>query len=196
MSIHFTLPTPADFDLLSKAQDIAVTVYVETAPTVADAERAKVAFKSAFDDALNQLEDAGISHPVRTEIAQSRDEIIASDIWHKLSRSLAVFVAPGSSEVFVLPNRIEDHFDAGTTFSLGLLWRSVTQIQEAFALTLSANEWALWHATPTARAVELKLAGDYPASAGDATNRGSAGRGDDRRRAACRPAPCLRPEKR
>ena len=52
MSIHFTLPTPADFDLLSKAQDIAVTVYVETAPTVADAERAKVAFKSAFDDAL------------------------------------------------------------------------------------------------------------------------------------------------
>ena len=180
MSIHFSLPTPADFEGLAKPQDIAVTVYVETAPNVADAARAKVAFQSAFDDALNQLEDAGISHPVRTEIAQSREEILDSDIWHKLSRSLAVFVAPGFSEVFVLPNRIEDHFDAGTTFSLGLLWRSVTQIQEAFALTLSANEWKLWHATPTARATELAISGDYPDSASDATNRGSAGRGDDR----------------
>ncbi len=180
MSIHFTLPTPADFEVLSQPRDVAVTVYVETAPNVADVERAKVAFKSAFDDALNQLEAAGISHGVRTEIAEQRDEILKEAAWHKLSRSLAVFVAPGFSEVFVLPNRIEDHFDAGTSFSLGLLWRTVTQVQEAFALTLSANEWKLWHATPTARAVELKLSGDYPTSAADATNRSSAGRGDDR----------------
>ena len=113
MPRHFSLRTLSRFQRVAQAQDIAVTVYVETAPNVADADRAKVAFKSAFDDALNQLEDAGISHPVRTEIAQSREEILDSDIWHKLSRSLAVFVAPGFSEVFVLPNRIEDHFDAG-----------------------------------------------------------------------------------
>ncbi len=180
MTIHFNLPTAAEFEALSQPRDIAISVYVETAPSVADADRAKTAFKSAFDDALNQLEAAGVSHPVRAEIAASRDEVLADGLWHKLSRSLAVFVAPGFSDVYVLPNRLEDHADAGTTFSLGLLWRSVTQLQEAFALTLSANEWKLWHATSTARATEVKVHGDHPSSAADATNRSSAGRGDDR----------------
>lgn len=178
MAIHYELPTAADFKVLSQERDVAISVYVQTAP--AEIDRAKVAFKSAFDNALNQLETAGVKHGVRAEIDAQRDAILDKGPWEKLSRSLAVFVAPGFSEVFVLPSRLDDHFDAGTTFSLGQLWRSVTQSQEAFALTLSANEWKLWHATATDRASEISIRGDYPSSADAATNRGSAGRGDDR----------------
>lgn len=181
MAIRYELPTAADFDKLSGDREVAVSVYVETSPTHFDGDHARVTFKSACDDALNQLEAAGVDRAVRMQIDKLRDEIAESkgEPWTKLSRSLAVFLAPGFSEVFVLPSRLETHFDAGTSFSLGQLWRSVTQVQEAFAVTLSANEWKLWHATPTERAVEVPVSGEYPKNAESATNRGSAGRHED-----------------
>lgn len=80
----------------------------------------------------------------------------------------------------MLPNRIDDQVAVGTHFELGQLWRSVTQQQEALALTLSADAWQLWHATAESRIAPVELAGDYPADAGKATKRASAGRDDDR----------------
>lgn len=68
----------------------------------------------------------------------------------------------------------------GTHFELGQLWRGVTQQQEALALTLSAGAWQLWHATACTRIAPLELSGNYPAGAGKATKRASAGRRDDR----------------
>jgi hypothetical protein len=73
--------------------------------------------------------------------------------------------------VYVLPNRLENQHQAADYFDLGQLVRAVTTPQYAYALTLSANGWNLWEATPTARAAELELVGDYPSDAADATNR-------------------------
>ena len=118
MAIRYELPTAADFDKLSGDREVAVSVYVETSPTHFDGDHARVTFKSACDDALNQLEAAGVDRAVRMQIDKLRDEIAESkgEPWTKLSRSLAVFLAPGFSEVFVLPSRLETHFDAGTAF--------------------------------------------------------------------------------
>ena len=97
-----------------------------------------------------------------------------------LSRSLAVFLTATRSELYVLPNILDDQVAVGTHFELGQLLRSVTQQQEALALTLSAEAWQLWHATPSARITPLELTGDHPGDAGKATQRASAGREDDR----------------
>lgn len=181
MSVHHELPTLADMKALSGDHPAAVSVYLATSPVPAERERAQVALKSAFDRALGELEDHGVDRPTRLVLAERRDEVLAdAELWGTLSRSLAVFAAPDLLEVFVLPSRLEDETAVGTHFTLGQLWRPVSQAQEAFAVTLSANEWALWHATPEDRMQEVELSGEHPASAAEATNRTSAGRGDDR----------------
>ncbi|HSO70118.1 MAG TPA: hypothetical protein VLQ67_10815 [Arachnia sp.] len=181
MTTHHQLPTSADLRALDGDFAGAVSLYVETSPNPSERERAQVALKSGFDSALRQLEEHGVDRGVREGIAAERDAILDDhELWGKLSRSLAVFVAPGVSEVFVLPNRLEDELHAGVHFAVGQLLRSISQPQEAFAITLSDNEWQLWHATPHERVAPIELTGTYPASASEATNRDSAGRGDDR----------------
>ncbi|HYO85350.1 MAG TPA: hypothetical protein VES01_02670 [Dermatophilaceae bacterium] len=181
MTTHHDLPTPADYGHLTGDHAAAVTVYLATSPVPVERDRAQVALKSAFDRALRELEDHGVPRPVRMALVGKRDDVLADgELWGALSRSLAVFVTPDLVEVFVLPNKLEDELVVGTHFALSQLWRPMTQLQEAFAITLSANEWRLWHATPTERVRELDPVGDYPQSAAEATNRESAGRGDDR----------------
>lgn len=181
MSTHHQLPTPDDLRALDGDFAGAVSVYVETSPQPSERERAQVALKSGFDAALRELDEHGVDRGVRESIAAARDAILDDhELWGKLSRSLAVFAAPGVSEVFVLPNQLEDEVHAGVHFAVGQLLRSVTQPQEAFAITLSENAWGLWHATAEDRVAPIELAGTYPGSAAEATNRDAAGRGDDR----------------
>lgn len=113
-------------------------------------------------------------------LAQGRAILDDAQMWAQLSRSLAVFLTGESAEAFVLPNRLADQVAVGTHFELGQLWRSLSQQQEALALTISADGWRLWHATPETRIAPLEPTGSYAADAGEATKRTSAGRGDDR----------------
>ena len=103
MTTHHQLPTAADFHALEGDFDGAVSVYLETSPTPAGRERAQVALKSGFDTALRRLEEHGVDRGVREQIVAGRDAILGDGgLWGTLSRSLAVFVAPGVAEVFVL----------------------------------------------------------------------------------------------
>jgi len=174
MSIHHQIPEAADFARLTGDFDPAVSIYLATSPDSVDGERARIAFKSALADAASQLADPA------DMVAQGEAFLADEQLWATLSRSLAVFLTATSSDLYVLPNRLDDQVAVGTHFELGQLWRTVTQQQEALALTLSAGAWRLWHATPHTRIAPLELSGDYPADAGKATKRASAGRGDDR----------------
>ncbi len=118
---------------------------------------------------------------VSTDVVRGPEAILADgQLWGTLSRSLAAFLTSTSTELYVLPNKLDDQVAVGTHFELGQLLRSVSQQQEALALTLSADAWQLWHATPGSRIAPVELTGDHPDDAGTATNRASAGRGDDR----------------
>ncbi len=175
MTTHHQIPEAVDFARLTGDFDPAVSLYVATPADPAGREkRARTAFKSALDEAAGQLAD-----PVGV-VAQGEAILADARLWGSLSGSLAVFLTTTSSELFVLPNRLDDQVAVGTHFELGQLWRSVTQQQEALAMTLSAGAWQLWHATPAARIAPIELSGDYPSDAGKATKRASAGRGDDR----------------
>ena len=172
MTVHYELPTASDFQALAGEHHPAVTIYASTAPIVSERERAETAVTSAFDEALDRLRADGEDPGAVDALKAERDKVLADkSVWSALSRSLAVFAAPGFNEVYVLPNRLDDAVHVGSHFTLGQLLRAPSQDQEAFAVTLSSNEWALWHALPTARAEEMPLDPNLPRNAEDAANR-------------------------
>jgi hypothetical protein len=172
MTVHYELPTSSDFQALAGEHHPAVTIYASTAPIVSERERAETAVKSAFDEALDRLRADGTDPAHIDALKAERDRVIADkSVWSALSRSLAVFAAPGFNEVYVLPNRLDDAVHVGSHFTLGQLLRAPSQDQEAFAVTLSSNEWSLWRALPTARAEEMPLDPNLPRNAEDAANR-------------------------
>ncbi|KQM81209.1 hypothetical protein [Agromyces sp. Leaf222] len=172
MTVHHELPTGADFATLAGPHHPAITIYAATSPVVNERERAEVSVKSAFDHAIDQVKQGGASTADLDALRRERDGVLGDfGLWGALSRSLAIFVAPGFTEVFVLPNRLDDAWHVGSHFTLGQLLRAPSQDQEAYALTLSSNEWALWHATPTARATHLETDPSHPANLDAATNR-------------------------
>lgn len=172
MTLHYELPTTADFAELARPQHPAVTIYASTSPVVSERERAEVAVKSAFDTAIEQVKATDAPGHVIDELRRERDAILLDQkLWGRLSRSLAIFVAAGFSEVYVLPNRLDDAVHVGTHFTLGQLLRAPSQDQEAFAVAISGNEWSLWHATATDRAVQMPVDPSLPKNADDAANR-------------------------
>jgi hypothetical protein len=172
MTVHYELPTTADFSALAGEHHPAITIYASTSPVVSERELAQVTVKSAFDEAIERVRAGGAEASEIDALRTERDRVLGQDIpWESLARSLAIFVAPGFSEVFVLPNRLDDAVHVGSHFTLGQLLRAPSQDQEAFAVAISANEWTLWHATPTARAEQMPLDPTLPKNADEAANR-------------------------
>ncbi|RXZ47509.1 hypothetical protein ESP57_13235 [Agromyces fucosus] len=172
MTVHYALPTAADFTVLAGVHHPSITIYASTSPVVSERERAEVAVKSSFDEAIERVKASGAANAELEALRRERDAVIGDQqLWAGLARSIAIFVAPGFNEVFVLPNRLDDALHVGSHFTLGQLLRAPSQDQEAFALTLSANEWSLWHATPTDRAVRLDVDESHDKSLDDAINR-------------------------
>ncbi|KAB1661844.1 hypothetical protein F8O07_08140 [Pseudoclavibacter sp. CFCC 13796] len=181
MAIRYTLPTTEILQELAGERPASVTVYVDAQPTVTERERAQTAVKSLFDEAVSQLKVAGESQSVIDAIQTRRDEVLAeNDVWADLARSLAIFVSPDFSDVFVLPSRIDDAVFVSNRFAVGPLLRAVSQLQEAYALTLSAKGWSLWHATPETRAERIVPEGDWPADAEEANGSPDLDGGKDR----------------
>ncbi|WP_350348818.1 hypothetical protein ABIQ69_02465 [Agromyces sp. G08B096] len=172
MTVHYELPTTADFTALAGVHHPAISIYASTSPVVAERERAEVAVKSGFDEAIEQVRASGAAAHEVEALRARRDAILGDQqLWGNLARSLAIFVAPEFEEVFVLPNRLDDAVHVGSHFTLGQLLRAPSQDQEAFAITISANEWCLWHATPTDRAFKLDVDAEGVANLDEATNR-------------------------
>ena len=181
MTLHYELPTTADFAALAGPHHPAITIYASTSPVVSERERSEVAVKSAFDDAIEQVKASGASAAEVDELRRARDAIVLDQqLWGNLARSMAIFVAPGFSEVFVLPNRLDDAVHVGSHFTLGQLLRAPSQDQEAYAVAISANEWSLWHATPTDRAAQMPVEPTLPKNAEEAANREPGGAGTKR----------------
>ena len=159
MTVHYELPTAADFAALAGTHHPSITIYASTSPVVSERERAAVAVKSAFDDAIEQVKASGAANAELDALRAERDAIIGDQqLWAGLSPARSRSSSrPGCSEVFVLPNRLDDAVHVGSHFTLGQLLRAPSQDQEAYALTVSANEWSLWHATPTDRAVQIDV---------------------------------------
>ena len=172
--IHHQIPSVEDLVRLGEPHPSAVTIYLSTAPTPQGRGLALAGAKSAVDQAIRSLRDAGASHAEEERLRAQWNEIADDSVlWANLSNSLVILLAPGVSEEYVLPNQFEPHTQFGDHFDLAPLLRAVTTPQRAFALTLSSNGWNLWTASEGARASELPLVGEHAEDAADATNRTS-----------------------
>jgi len=168
---RYQLPDIADLIRLGDRHERAITVYAETSPAPNERENSLLQVKSAVDRALRTIREGGARHAAEEKLRSRWAEIADSDLWLRLSRSLAVFIADDFHEVYVLPNALETQSQLGDYFDIGELVRAVTTPQQAYALTLSANGWNLWRATATTRAEELPLVGEYATDVAEATNR-------------------------
>ncbi|NDK88966.1 hypothetical protein GYA93_05140 [Gordonia desulfuricans] len=168
---RFELPTLDTLRDLGRPHENAITIYAETSPAPDEREGSALTAKSAFDRAIRTLRETGIRHATETALRDQWEKIRNDEAWSRLSRSVAIFLTPVFSEIFVLPNNLENQMQVGGYFDLGQLVRAVSSSQAAYALTLSANGWNLWSATATTVATELQLTGEYGTDAADATNR-------------------------
>lgn len=168
---RYQLPDTADLSRLGEPHEHAITVYAETSPGADHRENSLLTAKSAVDRALRTVRESGARHAVEQQLRDRWQQIADSDLWLRLSRSLAIFIADDFHEVFVLPNALQNQSQTGVYFDIGQLVRAVTTPQAAYALTLSANGWNLWRATASTRAEELPLSGVHPADVAEATNR-------------------------
>jgi hypothetical protein len=172
MSVQYTLPGASDFTALAQRRSNAISIYVATSPVVAEREVSFTATKGAFDRALEEVKAGGAPAAVRSAL-EAEWQRIASDeaLWGNLAASLAIFVAPDFSEIFVLPNRLENQLQVAEYFDIGQLLRSVTYPQEAYAVLLSANEWSLWFATARDRAARVDVSVEHPANLNESMSR-------------------------
>lgn len=168
---RFELPTVNDLHTLGAPHEHAITIYAQTSPAPDARESSVLNAKSAFDRAIRTLRDSGIRHGTEQALRDRWEAVRTDEAWARLSRSLAIFIADDLTEVFVLPNELENQLQVGTYFDLGQLVRAVTTPQSAYALTLSSNGWNLWEATATTVAAEMTLTGDHAVDVADATNR-------------------------
>ncbi|MYR05386.1 hypothetical protein GTV32_03230 [Gordonia sp. SID5947] len=168
---RFALPTLNDLHALGTEHENAISIYAQTSPAPDERETSYLNAKSAFDRAIRHLRDTGIRHGTEQALRDRWETVRTDEAWAHLSRSLAVFVADDLTEIFVLPNQLENQLQVGTYFDVGQLVRPVTTPQSAYALTLSTNGWNLWEATPTSVATEMTVAAGHGADAADATNR-------------------------
>jgi hypothetical protein len=172
MSVQYTLPAATDFTALAQRRSNAISIYVATSPVVAEREVSFTATKGAFDRALEEVKASGAPAAVRSTLEDEWQRIAADDrLWGNLAASLAIFVAPDFSEIFVLPNRLENQMQVAEYFDIGQLLRSVTFAQEAYAVLLSANEWSLWFATARDRATRVDVSTGHPANLGASMSR-------------------------
>ncbi|VEG51818.1 Uncharacterised protein [Mycolicibacterium aurum] len=171
MVTRYQLPDTNDLRRLGEPHEMAITVYVETLPGPDQRTNNLLTAKSAVDRMLRELRERATPRGVEQRLRERWEKIAESDVWLRLSRSLAIFIADDFHEVYVLPNALLNQSQLGAYFDIGQLVRAVTTPQEAYALTLSANGWNLWHATATSRAEEMTLLGDHPTDVADATNR-------------------------
>lgn len=169
MSLRYSLPGVDDLVRLGEPHERAVTVYAPTDP--ADRQSSRVAVKSAVDEALRRVRDAGARPAVEDALRAQWDAVAESDVWSSLSGSIALFLDEDDHEAYVLPNRLDPQVQVGTRYDIGQLVRATTTPQEAYALTLSADGWNLWHATATTRATELEVERGGISDVADATNR-------------------------
>ncbi|GED98506.1 baeRF11 domain-containing protein [Gordonia crocea] len=166
---RYEFPTTAELIEMGAPQENAVTVYLPA--TAAEHEVAKTTVKSSMDEAIRTLRERGANHALETAFRERSAEILADDCWHRLSRSLAIFSTAEKAEIFVVPNNLAHQLQVSKYFDLGQFVRAVAGPQDAYALTVSAHGWNVWHASADEVAHEFEIDAEGIGDVAEATNR-------------------------
>lgn len=168
------IPTRPDFAELAQHRSAAsVTIYISAAGTgssaiVHDIEAAKVALRSALNDAVAELAEAGLGRVDRDQLLGHGQDLSADlDFWRTGARSIAIFLSPEGLRAFRLMNELDSAWSTGDRFDVGPMLRAITFAHTGYVLVLAAGEVRLLHldAAATCRPVELTELPEDAASA-------------------------------
>lgn len=158
------IPTRQDFAELAQHRNAAsVTIYISAAGTgsraiVHDVEAAKVALRSALNEAVAELTEAGLGRVDRDQLFAHGHELASDlDFWGTGARSLAIYVSPEGLRAFRLMNELDSGWSTGDRFDVGPMLRAITFAHTGYVLALAAGAVRLLHldAAATCRPVEL-----------------------------------------
>lgn len=192
------IPTTDDLSTLTgHRHDASVSFYVPSGwsgsqggsdsgrpPIAHDTEAARIALRSAANDALAELAEAGVSSADRNAISDALEALDGSrSFWGTHARSVAVFVSPDGLQAFRLRNELPQHTAIGDRFDVGPLVRATTFDHNGFVLALTVGEVRLLSLSSDTSSEEIELTA-LPADAADALEHATTGGRFDRHRAA------------
>ena len=175
MTVHYELPTTADFAALAgphQPVDHHLRVDLarrERARTRGGRREERVRRGDRTGQGIRCLERASSTALRRRARRRSSATSSSGPASPDRSRSSS---RPASARCSSCRTGSTTPSHVGSHFTLGQLLRAPSQDQEAYAVTVSANEWTLWHATPTDRAAQIaRRSPRCRKNVDDATNR-------------------------
>lgn len=136
----------------------AVSGGAERSRVAHDPEAAQTAVRSAANEALNQLERAGVSFPERDGISAAIAELERDRaFWGTRARTVVVFAAPGVLRAFRLRNELPPRTSTGDRFDVGPLVRGTTFGHRGFVLALGERDVRLLELGPDASSTPLPI---------------------------------------
>lgn len=152
--LYVDIPTTAEVGTLVAARGTAmITIYLKTTPETQHIDAARTRLKQLTNDAVAQLEAAGVAKRTIWPIEEHLHDLMDDDeFWRVQANSLALFVTPDTLRSYRLPNHLTEMVQVSDRFHLKPLLRAVSMPQHAFILALAENEIRV-----------IELLGDQPA---------------------------------
>lgn len=156
--------TSADLTELTQHRHAAsVSLYATSGgaargPVGHDRDGAQTALRSAANDALRQLDGAGVGHSEREQIGAAIEGLQRdSEFWETSARTVAVFAAPGMLRAFRLRNELPQRSGVGDRFDVGPLVRATTFGHRGYVLALEAGRVRLLDLEADASSASIPL---------------------------------------
>ncbi len=140
--LYVDIPSQSELAQLRADRGAAqVSIYLDVTPETEQIDAARIRLKQLTDDAVAQLEGAGVNQriiwPVEEQLQDLMDD---DDFWRLQANGLAIFVTPDTLRSFRLPNQLTETVQVSDRFHLKPLLRAVSMPQHAFILALAENE--------------------------------------------------------
>ncbi|HEU5417696.1 MAG TPA: hypothetical protein VFV41_08395 [Streptosporangiaceae bacterium] len=144
-----------------------VSVFMPAHRVTPDSGQDPIRLRNLLDEAEKQLAAAGLRAPAAREVlAPGRDLLIPDPFWSYQSDGLAVFLAPGWSRTFRLPQEFPELVVVAGRFHVKPLLTLLAAGHRFYVLALSQNRVRLLEGTP--RDVQDVELADVPPSLRDA----------------------------
>jgi Bacterial archaeo-eukaryotic release factor family 3 len=146
-------------ELIRYAVGPCVSVFLPTHRVTPDSGQDPIRLRNLLDEAEKQLVAAGLRAPVAREVLRpGRDLLGPGRFWSYQSDGLAVFLAPGWSRIFRLPEEFGELVVVADRFHVKPLLTLLAAGHRFYVLALSQNQVRLLEGTPHG-VQEVELAG-------------------------------------
>lgn len=172
--LYVDIPTRREIGDLNMLRSVAcVSIYLPTTPLTQEAGQSRTRLKQLSDDAVGQLEAAGVEKRLIAQVQDHFETILEDDeFWAHQAHALAVLATPDHLRTFRLASELSEMVAVSDRFHLKPLLRAHTFPNAAHVLAVSENDVRLIEVSSDLPAQEIKVPGmpkDAASAVGKAT---------------------------